>query len=61
MELTFPGRSRIVDPDGRVVASAESEQALIVADLDLEAARTMRVRVPVEKDERRSSYADWQG
>ncbi len=61
MKLTFPGDSRIIDPNGRVLASAGNEESLIVADFDLDIARTMRLRVPVAKDERRSSYAEWHG
>lgn len=60
LELAFPGRSRIVDPEGRVLAEGGPERELVVADLDLEAARTLRVRIPVAKDERRDLYARWE-
>jgi predicted amidohydrolase len=59
MELTFPGASAIVDPDGKLLAEGCGETELVVADLDLEQARTMRVRVPVAKDERPDVYAQW--
>lgn len=60
MELTFPGRSQIIDPNGRVVAAGSAEPSLLIADLDLDTARTIRVRVPVAKDERSTEYAEWQ-
>jgi predicted amidohydrolase len=56
MDLVFSGGSRIVDPEGRVLAQAGSEPELVVADVDLDLARTLRVRVPVAKDERRDLY-----
>ena len=59
MELFFPGGSRILDPEGRVVAQAGSERALVHANVDLNAARGMRTRVPVVKDERRGCYVNW--
>jgi predicted amidohydrolase len=57
MDLVFSGGSRIVDPEGRVLAAGGSERELVVAEIDLELARTLRVRVPVAKDERRDLYA----
>jgi predicted amidohydrolase len=57
MDLVFSGGSRIVDPEGRALAAGGSERELVVAEIDLELARTLRVRVPVAKDERRDLYA----
>lgn len=57
MDLVFSGGSRIVDPEGRVLASGGSRSELVVADIDLEAARALRVRIPVAKDERRDLYS----
>ncbi|MBL8860118.1 MAG: hypothetical protein JNL28_16530 [Planctomycetes bacterium] len=59
LELEFPGRSRIVDPEGRVVACAGSDAGLVSAEIDLAVARTLRVRVPVAKDARPEIYARW--
>ena len=59
MELTFPGGSGIVDPSGQVLAEGDGERGLIVAECELQEARTMRVRVPVSKDERPELYAGW--
>lgn len=59
MELTFLGGSRIVDPSGKVLAEGDGERRLIVADCELQESRTMRVRVPVSKDERPEIYAGW--
>lgn len=59
-ELLFPGASLIVDPHGVVLAEGGSERQLVVARVDLEVARHMRVHVPIEKDERADLYARWQ-
>lgn len=59
LELVFPGNSLIVDPDGRVLAEGRGERGLVVADLDLDVARTLRIRVPIAKDERESVYRKW--
>ena len=60
MELEFAGTSRIVDPEGRVVACGGSEPELVVGDVDLDVVRGLRVRVPVQKDERREMYSRWE-
>jgi predicted amidohydrolase len=59
MELVFPGNSLIVDPDGRVLAEGRGEDGLVIADLALDVARTLRVRVPIAKDERGALYRAW--
>ena len=59
MELEFPGNSLIVDPHGAVLAEGCGRDGLVSAELDLDRARRVRVRVPVAKDERRDLYARW--
>lgn len=59
MDLAFPGGSLIVDPNGRVLARAGGEPELLVADIDLDLARTVRVRIPVARDEQLDVYARW--
>ena len=59
LELTFPGNSLIVDPHGRALAEGNGPEGLVKADIELEAGRRMRIRVPVGKDERRDLYRDW--
>lgn len=59
MTLEFPGASLIVDPDGRVLAEGGGAEELVAAEIELDLARRMRVRVPVEKDERRDLFAGW--
>lgn len=59
MTLEFPGASLVVDPDGRVLAEGGGTEELVTAEIDLELARKLRVRVPVEKDERRDLFAGW--
>lgn len=59
MQLEFPGASLIVDPDGRVLAEGGALEELVTAEIDLDLARALRVRVPVEKDERRDLFANW--
>jgi len=42
-----------------VLAEGRGEHGLVLADLDLDVARTLRIRVPIAKDERESTYRDW--
>lgn len=51
-ELDFPGNSLIVSQDGEVLAEGEGRAGLVAAEVDLAAARALRRRVPVAKDER---------
>ncbi|MDZ4773824.1 MAG: nitrilase-related carbon-nitrogen hydrolase [Planctomycetota bacterium] len=60
LDLVFAGGSRIVDPEGRVLACAGRDRELLIADIDLDVARSLRVRVPVAKDERRDLYRDFE-
>ena len=59
LSLDFPGHSLIVDPHGTVLAEGDGDAGLVSAEVDLAAAREMRVRVPVAKDQRRELYAAW--
>jgi omega-amidase len=59
LELVFPGNSLIVDPYGEVLAEGEGEVGLVSAEIDLDAGRRLRTRIPVDKDERRDLYRDW--
>jgi len=59
MELVFPGNSLIVDPYGEVLAEGEGQNGLVSADLDLDSGRRLRVRIPVDKDERQDLYNAW--
>jgi predicted amidohydrolase len=51
------GRSMIVDPWGLVLAQAPDAETAIVADLDLEALREIRRRLPSLANRRPSAYA----
>lgn len=44
--MRFDGRSVVVGPDGQVIAMAGDEPQLLVADLDLAAAKAMRDAKP---------------
>jgi len=54
------GRSLIVDPWGLVLASAPDKQTMIVADLDLDALRAVRRKLPSLANRRPDTY-DWGG
>ena len=54
------GRSLIVDPWGLVLASAPDKQTVIVADLDLDALRSVRRKLPSLANRRPDTY-DWSG
>lgn len=53
LELDFPGGSLVVSHHGEVLAEGQGEAGLVLADVDLEAARELRRRVPIAEDERR--------
>ncbi len=59
LELEFPGNSLIVSPHGEVLAEGAGQDGLVSCEVDLDVARQLRVRVPVEKDERRELYERW--
>jgi predicted amidohydrolase len=50
--LQYPGRSLIVDPQGRVLAEADDTEQMLTADLDPEAVTTWRRDFPVLLDGR---------
>jgi predicted amidohydrolase len=49
-DLTYPGRSQILDPHGNVLADAGDGERVIRADLDLDALRVYRERLPFLRD-----------
>jgi predicted amidohydrolase len=57
--LEFPGNSLLVDPHGVVLAEGRGADGLVGAEVDLDVARQMRRRVPVERDARPEVYAHW--
>jgi len=54
------GRSLIVDPWGVVLASAPDKQTVIVAELDIDALRAVRRKLPSLANRRPQAY-DWSG
>jgi omega-amidase len=50
--LSYPGRSLIVGPSGEILADAGNKEAIIAADLDLEALLSLREGLPFLKDMR---------
>jgi omega-amidase len=57
--LEFPGNSLIVDPDGNVLTEGRGGEELVLAELDFERARKLRIEVPIVKDERAELYRRW--
>jgi predicted amidohydrolase len=57
--LEFPGNSLLVDPHGVVLAEGRGVDGLVGAPVELDVARQMRRRVPVERDARPELYARW--
>jgi predicted amidohydrolase len=55
--LRSGGRSMIVDPWGLVLASAPDTEIAVVADLDLDALRDIRRRLPSLANRRPEVYA----
>jgi predicted amidohydrolase len=60
MELAFPGNSLIVDPHGHVLAEGRGEEGLVEAEVELQRMRDLRVRVPIQKDQRPDLYRAWE-
>lgn len=48
--VSYPGRSLVVDPEGRVVAEAGDGEAVLAADLSLDALLAYRARFPALRD-----------
>jgi predicted amidohydrolase len=50
------GRTMVVDPWGTVVAQAADQEAIVVADLDLERVRSIRRQIPALANRRPAAY-----
>ncbi len=50
--LKYPGRSMVVDPQGRILAEADAEEQILTADLTPESVATWRRAFPVLQDMR---------
>jgi len=48
----YPGRSMIIDPQGRTVAEAGPDETLLIAEIDPTAVNTWRAQFPALKDRR---------
>jgi omega-amidase len=48
--LKYPGRSMVIDPQGRVLAEADSNEQILIAELNAEAVATWRRAFPVLQD-----------
>lgn len=58
--LVYSGDSMIVDPNGAVIASAESnKEQLLCCDIDLDIAQKLRSDFPVKKDRRTDLYRNF--
>ena len=57
--LEFPGNSLVVDGHGVVSAEGAGESGAVIGELDLAAAHSLRVRVPVGKGRRPDIYREW--
>ena len=55
-QVTFPGRSRIVDPWGRVLVGGDDQERLLIAQADLREVRKARRYLTVYKDRRPDAY-----
>ncbi|MDF1862475.1 MAG: carbon-nitrogen family hydrolase [Verrucomicrobiales bacterium] len=49
-KMDYPGRSIIIDPWGKIIADAGSEEGLVTADIDLETVRNWRAEFPALQD-----------
>jgi N-carbamoylputrescine amidase len=54
--MTFYGGSFVADPLGRVLARADADEALVVADLDLDLIRRTRQMLQMLRDRRPDTY-----
>ena len=48
--IAFPGDSRIIDPKGTVIQSAENEDVILTAELDMAVLESFRKKFPVAED-----------
>lgn len=58
-ELEFGGNSLIADGHGRWLGRGLGPAGAVVGDVDVEALRKLRIRVPVRKDRRADVYRGW--
>lgn len=56
--LEFSGNSVVADGHGRCLAEGAGQEGAVLAELDTEAMRKLRVRVPVGKDRRPELYRE---
>ena len=50
------GHSSVVDPWGKVIATTEAEEAVVLADLDLDYLATVRQQIPISVQKRTDLY-----
>jgi omega-amidase len=55
-EVTFPGRSRVVDPWGHVLVEGDDHEGLLIAQVDLREVRKARRYLTVYEDRRPDAY-----
>jgi predicted amidohydrolase len=60
-EVSFPGRSCIVDPLGRVLVEGDDREQLLVAEIDLRQVHVARRHIPVYDDRRPEVYQTTSG
>jgi len=54
--LSFPGNSLLVNGSGEVLGEGAGEAGAVLGELDVAAARSLRIRIPVRKDRRPDVY-----
>jgi len=55
-DITFPGRSRVVDPLGNVLVEGDDQERLVIAQIDLKEVRKARRYLTVYEDRRPGAY-----
>jgi len=55
-QATFPGRSLVVDPWGRVLVEGDGQERLLIAQADLREVRKARRYLTVYEDRRPEAY-----
>jgi omega-amidase len=55
-DMTFPGRSRVVDPLGQVLVEGDDQERLLIARIDLREVHKARRYLPVYEDRRPDAY-----
>ncbi len=59
MELEFPGNSLIVAASGATIMEGHGEEGLLFAEVDLDEARELKRKIPVDTDRRGDLYETW--